>query len=68
VYAAKVVMWSTEIAAGVPEYLAVAFGSRLYLIRVEVFAATTSLALVFLAQAGLFVVLTLDSDDLLVPR
>jgi hypothetical protein len=67
VYAAKVMMWCTGVAAGVLEYLAVAFGSRLYLIRVEVFA-TTSLALVFLAQAGLFVVLTLDRDDLLVPR
>ena len=55
-YAAKVVMWFTGIAAGVLEYLAVSFGSRLYLVRVEVFA-TASLALVFISQAGLFIVL-----------
>lgn len=66
-YAAKVVMWFTGVAAGVLEYLAVSFGSRLYLVRVEVFA-TVSLALVFLAQAGLFVVLTLDREDLLARR
>jgi hypothetical protein len=66
-YAAKVVMWFTGVIAGILEYLAVSFGARLYLTRVEVFA-TTSLALVFLAQAGLFVVLTLDRDDLLTSR
>ena len=66
-YAAKVVMWCTGVSAGILEYLAVSFGSRLYFTRVEVFA-TTSLALVFLAQAGLFVVLTLDRDDLLASR
>ncbi|MGW6282367.1 hypothetical protein [Kribbella sp. NPDC055071] len=66
-YAAKVVMWFTGVAAGVLEYLAVSFGARLYLTRVEVFA-TTSLALVFLAQAGLFIVLSLDRDDLLATR
>ncbi|MEV0284429.1 hypothetical protein AB0H36_09965 [Kribbella sp. NPDC050820] len=66
-YAAKVVMWVTGVLAGILEYLAVSFGSRLYFTRVEVFA-TTSLALVFLAQAGLFVVLTLDRDDLLASR
>jgi len=57
-YAAKVVMWFTGVAAGVLEYLAVSFGSRLYLVRVEVFA-TSSLALVFISQAGLFIVLQL---------
>ncbi|MGW1344142.1 hypothetical protein ACWCOV_24070 [Kribbella sp. NPDC002412] len=66
-YAAKVVMWFTGVLAGILEYLAVSFGARLYFTRVEVFA-TTSLALVFLAQAGLFVVLTLDRDDLLASR
>lgn len=66
-YAAKVVMWFTGVIAGILEYLAVSFGARLYLTRVEVFA-TTSLALVFLAQAGLFVVLTMDRDDLLASR
>lgn len=66
-YAAKVLMWFTGVAAGVLEYLAVSFGARLYLTRVEVFA-TTSLALVFLAQAGLFIVLSLDRDDLLATR
>src|ERR1700754_3711840 len=66
-YAAKVVMWFTGVAAGVLEYLAVSFGARLYLTRVEVFA-TTSLAMVFLAQAGLFIVLSLDRDDLLATR
>jgi hypothetical protein len=66
-YAAKVVMWFTGVAANVLEYLAVSFGSRLYLTRVEVFA-TASLALVFLAQAGLFVVLSRGRDDLLASR
>lgn len=62
-YAAKVVLWFTGVAAGVLEYLAVSFGSRLYLVRVESFA-TASLALVFLAQAGLFVVLSREDDRL----
>ncbi|WP_433167329.1 hypothetical protein [Kribbella sp. CA-247076] len=66
-YAAKVVLWFTGIGANVLEYLAVSFGSRLYLTRVEVFA-TASLALVFLAQAGLFVVLSRGRDDLLASR
>ncbi|MFG1819788.1 hypothetical protein ACGFIF_38935 [Kribbella sp. NPDC049174] len=43
-YAAKVVMWFTWVLAGILEYLAVSFGARLYLTRVEVLA-TTSLAL-----------------------
>lgn len=62
-YPAKVAMWLTGIAATVLEYLAVSFGSRLYLVRVELFA-TLSLSLVFLAQAGMFVVLTMGSDNL----
>lgn len=62
-YPAKVAMWLTGIAATVLEYLAVSFGSRLYLQRVEVIA-TASLSFVFLAQAGMFVVLTMGSENL----
>jgi uncharacterized membrane protein YuzA (DUF378 family) len=62
-YAARLVMWLTGIAAVILEYLAVSFGSRLYLRRVEVFA-TTSLALVFLAQAGMFAVVGMDASRL----
>jgi hypothetical protein len=62
-YPAKVAMWLAGIAATVLEYLAVSFGSRLYLVRVELFA-TLSLSLVFLAQAGMFVVLTMGSEHL----
>jgi hypothetical protein len=62
-YPAKIAMWLTGIAATVLEYLAVSFGSRLYLVRVELFA-TLSLSLVFLAQAGMFVVLTMGSEQL----
>lgn len=62
-YPAKVAMWLAGIAATVLEYLAVSFGSRLYLVRVELFA-TLSLSLVFLAQAGMFIVLTMGSENL----
>ncbi len=62
-YPAKIAMWLTGIGATVLEYLAVSFGSRLYLVRVELFA-TLSLSLVFLAQAGMFVVLTMGSEHL----
>jgi hypothetical protein len=60
-YPAKLAMWLAGIAAIIVEYLAVLFGSRLYLRRVEVYA-TTSLALVFLAIAGMFIVLGMGSD------
>lgn len=62
-YAARLVLWFAGIAAVVLEYLAVLFGSRLYLRRVEVFA-TTSLILVFLAQAGMFTVLYMSPGEL----
>jgi len=62
-YPAKVAMWLTGIAATVLEYLAVSFGSRLYLTRVEL-VATTSLAFHFLAQAGMFVVLMMGPEHL----
>lgn len=65
-FAAKLVMWSTGIGAVVLFYLAVLFGSRLYFHRVD-FVGTTSLVLVFLAQAGMFAALAMD-DDLLGPR
>lgn len=58
-YAARLVMWVTGIAAVLQEYLAVLAGSRLYLRRVEI-VATTILALVFLAQAGMFGVIGID--------
>lgn len=60
-YWARLAMWLTGVAAVILEYLAVLYGSRLYLRRVEFFA-TFSLALVFLAQAGMFAVLSLDDD------
>lgn len=60
-FAAKLVMWTTGVAAVILFYLAVLFGSRLYLSRVDV-VATSSLALVFLAQAGMFAVLAMDPD------
>lgn len=60
-YPARLAMWLTGVGAVILEYLAVLFGSRLYLRRVEFFA-TSSLALVFLAQAGMFAVLSLDDD------
>lgn len=62
-YAARLVMWLTGVAAVIVEYLAVSFGSRLYLRRVEVFA-TTSLVLVFLAQAGMFTVVGMNPSQL----
>lgn len=58
---ARLAMWLAGIAATILEYLAVSFGSRLYLTRVEVFA-TASLAFVFLAQAGMFAVLVLPAE------
>jgi hypothetical protein len=60
-WAAKLLMWLTGVGAVILEYLAVLFGSRLYLRPVEFFA-TTSLALVFLAQAGMFTTLGLAPD------
>lgn len=62
-YAATMLMWLTGVAAVVLEYLAVLFGSRLYFRRVDV-VATTSLALVFLAQAGMFVVISMGAEQL----
>jgi len=61
IFAAKLVMWLTGVAAVILFYLAVLFGSRLYLTRVDV-VATSSLALVFLAQAGMFTVLDMDAE------
>lgn len=63
VFAAKLIMWVTGVAAVILFYLAVLFGSKLYLTRVDV-VATTSLALVFLGQAGMFAVLGMDADQL----
>ncbi len=60
-FPAKLAMWLTGVAATVLEYLAVSFGSRLYLQRVEIFA-TVSLSFVFLAQAGMFAVLSLRPE------
>ena len=60
-FPAKLAMWLTGVAATVLEYLAVSFGSRLYLRRVEIFA-TVSLSFVFLAQAGMFAVLSLAPE------
>lgn len=60
-FPAKLAMWLTGVAATVLEYLAVSFGSRLYLRRVETFA-TASLSFVFLAQAGMFAVLSLAPE------
>lgn len=60
-FAAKLTMWFTGVAATVLIYLAVLFGSRLYLRRVEVMA-TSILALVFLAQAGMFSALRLEPE------
>lgn len=62
-YVATAIMWLTGVAAVVLEYLAVLFGSRLYFRRVDV-VATTSLALVFLAQAGMFVVIGMEPEQL----
>lgn len=62
-YVAKLLMWLTGVAAVILEYLAVLFGSRLYLRPVEFFA-TSSLALVFLAQAGMFTALGLAPDKI----
>lgn len=61
-YAAMAIMWVTGVSAVILEYLAVLFGSRLYFRRVDV-VATTSLALVFLAQAGMFVVIGMGPEQ-----
>ncbi|SDU84503.1 hypothetical protein [Jiangella alkaliphila] len=60
-YWANVLLWVAGIAATILEYLAVLHGSRYYLRRVDL-AATSSLVLVFLALAGLFVVIGMGGE------
>ncbi|PZF81213.1 hypothetical protein [Jiangella anatolica] len=55
-YWATVLLWLAGVAATILEYLAVLFGSRYYLRRVDL-VGTVSLVLVFLALAALFVVI-----------
>lgn len=63
---AGLLLWLTGVAAVVLEYLAVLFGSRYYLRRVDL-AGTASLALVFLALAGMFAVIGMG-DAWLAPQ
>lgn len=63
---AGLLLWVTGVAAAVLEYLAVLFGSRYYLRRVDL-AGTASLVLVFLALAGMFAVIGMG-DAWLAPQ
>jgi hypothetical protein len=56
-------MWLASVAAVVLVYLAVAFGSHLFLRRVEI-VPTVLLVFVFLAQSGMFAVLSVAPDRL----